>query len=33
MFVQLTDGREIPLEAHKVRIVQKTAARPGRRQA
>lgn len=28
MFVQLSDGREIPLEAHKVRIVQKTTLAP-----
>ncbi len=28
MFVQLSDGREVPLEAHKVRIVQKTALAP-----
>jgi tryptophanase len=28
MFVRLSDGREIPLESHKVRIVQKTALAP-----
>ncbi len=28
MFVRLSDGREMPLEAHKVRIVQRTALAP-----